>query len=323
MKKKPELVSITDCGICKNLRDHESIDDPFDGVDLKVLDDLSKLEDLDRSSELPYLKPLALIRKLVDLRGFDNRVKRCPLCGTFYLYSHRSIPYSDHDVLELSRFNEEETKIYRQLLEARDEVSLYNAPAIALSHEDESVRHLAQLIFTGLTQNLIPTRTQIGLLNRLLFEQSPTARAFASGRLASLAKENKVLAPTEEMTSAIPGFIMLLSDEKAMVKYSGAEALREIAKRGVDLSHLTPDLVRVLRGIHLEAYNKFPAGYKFSDPELNRELAQVITTILGYIARRAKSNAKSVLDELKRAEVNERIPEVRKLMEKCQAILKK
>jgi hypothetical protein len=323
MKKKREMGSITTCRICKHLRDHESIDDPFDGVDLNVLDDLSHLEDVERSSELPYLKTLALIQKLVNLQGFDNSVKTCPLCGTFYHYTHYSIPYSNHDVLELSRFSEAETKICRPLLESRDEVTLYNALAIALSHEDKSVQHMAQLIFTRLTQNVIPSRTKIGMLNRLLFEHSPTARVFASRLLASLAKENKVLTPTEEIISAIPGFIMLLSDEKAIVKYSGAEALREIAKRGVDLSHLTPVLVSVLRGVHLEAYKKFPAVYKFSDPELNRELAHVITTILGYIARRAKSNAKSVLDELKRAEVNERIPEVRKLIEKCQAILKK
>ena len=319
------MVSITNCRICKNLRDHESIDDPFDDVDLKVLDDLSNLEDLDRSSELQYLKTLALIRKLVNLsvQGFDNCVKRCPSCGTFYLYSHQSIPYSNHDVLELSRFSEEETKICRQLLESRDEVTLYNALAIALSHEDKSVQHMAQLIFTRFTQHVIPIRTKIGVLNRLLFEHCPTAKVFASRLLSSLAKENKVLTPTEEIISAIPGFIMLLSDEKAKVKYSGAEALREIAKHGVDLSNSTPVLVSVLRCVHLEAYKKYPAVYKFSDPELNRELAHVITTVLGYIARRAKSNAKSVLDELKRAEVNERIPEVRKLIEKCKEILKK
>jgi hypothetical protein len=323
MKKQHEMGSITTCRICQNLRDHESIDDPFDGVDLNVLDDLSHLEDFERSSELPYLKTLALIRKLVTLQGFDNCVKRCPSCGTFYLYSHRSIPYSNHDVLELSRLSEEETKIFSQLLEARDEGTLYNALAIALSHEDTSVQHLAQLIFTRVTQHVMPMRTQIGVLHRLLFEPSPTARVFASGLLASLAKKNKVLMPTGEIISAIPGFIMLLSDEQAIVKYSGAEALREIAKRGVDLSHFTPVFVRVLRGVHLEAYKQFPAVYKFSDPELNRELAHVMTTILGYIARRAKRHAQSVVDELKSAEVNERIPEVRKLIETCQAILKK
>lgn len=295
--------SIADCEICKDLSDHEFYDDPFDDLG---------------NAPPEFKKKLAAIERLLEVRGQvygSESIRKCLACGRLYFYAFFPIPNSDHSKLNVDRFSEEENELLKQLLELDNEDTLSKVLDKILCHESERMQGYAFYIFKNIIQHTSAnkyTPAQVRLLTFLLSHSNPKAKPFACNLLAEIARHGYTIA------IAVPSLINLLSDKKPGVRYDATEVLLEAAKHNTDLSAAVLPLVRILSSVKSEAYSKYPSDSRFSDPELNRELSQIVTSVLEEIARISIQNTKLVLDEIKKAKINEEIPEVKKSSRKMQ-----
>ena len=187
------MTSTSSCPGCGPIRDAFDVDDPWDRVDEATPEYRREVEALDQLQRVPGQSGLA-----------NDSVKRCPRCGTCFLWEYSTWHFGDRDHLSVQRLTGERAERLRPLIESDDEPALREALLAAFSHADAGIVSGAEFVFDHLLYwKLHGKPTQLRLLAALASAPAPAARAYGLRLLEGWARSDRKTA--EQVAVALDG----------------------------------------------------------------------------------------------------------------------